>query len=199
MRRKETDRYIKWLLTFAGSFIAGILIMNLAKMYFLTDAGVLNAGILSRIRYLNIDGTMLLRHTIFERGKIGFVLVIFATTFIGIAVSYIFVIWQGMLMGMLITASVIRYGLKGVLLVMAGVFPQQLLLIPAWVMLLNWCCQLCCKFYFPHKDCEPALSQKHYLIRKGVVLLWIIGVIIIGCILESYVNPIILTELLKIF
>lgn len=199
MGRRETERYLKWLFAFAGSFIAGILIMNITKNYFISDGGILNSTILSRIKYLNVDGTMLLRYIIFERVKIAFILIIFSTTFIGIAASYIFVMWQGVLAGMFFTAAIIRYGFKGILLLLAGIFPQQILLIPAWVMLLNWCCQLCCKFYFPQKDLEMVSNQKHYLVRKGIILLWIIGVVIIGCILESYVNPIILNELLKIF
>jgi hypothetical protein len=159
----------------------------------------LNASTLSRIKYLDVDGTVLLRYTLFERAKIAFVLVIFSTTFIGIAASYMFVIWQGTLIGMFITAAVIRFGLKGILLMLVGALPQQLLLIPAWVMLLNWCCQLCCKFYFPHKDREAMANLSHYLVRKGITLLWIIGVVIIGSILESYVNPILVTELLGVF
>ena len=199
MARRETERYLKWLFTFAGSFIAGIFIMNIAKSYFLSDGGILNPGTLSRLKHLTVDGTMLLRYTLFERTKIAFILIIFSTTFIGIAAAYVFVIWQGFLTGMFLTAAVIHYGFKGILLMIAGVFPQQLLLIPAWIMLLEWCCQLCCKFYFPHKDKEISVNQRHYLVRKGVILLWIIGVVIIGSILESYVNPIILSELLNVF
>ncbi|MCL2051708.1 MAG: stage II sporulation protein M [Lachnospiraceae bacterium] len=199
MARRETERYLKWLLTFAGSFIAGILIMNIAKTYFLSDGGILNSSTLSRIKYLNVDGTMLLRYTLFERLKTAFILIIFSTTFIGIIASYLFVAWQGVLTGMFLTAAVIRYGFKGILLFFAGVFPQQLLLVPAWIMLLNWGCQLCMRFYFPNRVTEKAPTQKHYLLRKGAILLWIFGVVIIGSILESYVNPIILTELLKIF
>ena len=199
MGRRETERYLKWLFAFAGSFIAGILIMNIAKSFFLGDGGILNSSALSRIKYLNVEGAMLLRFTLFERTKIAFVLVIFSTTFIGIAASYLFVVWQGILSGMLFTAAVIRYGLKGIVLILAGIFPQQLLLIPAWVMLLNWCCQLCCKFYFPHKDNEMVANQRHYLMRKGMILIWIMGIVVIGSILESYVNPIILSELLNIF
>ena len=199
MKRRETERYLKWLFTFAGSFIVGILIMNIGRYYFLSDDGILNFTTLSRIKYLNVNGTMLLRYTLFERFKIVFILIIFSTTFIGICFSYIFVAWQGVLAGMLLSASVIRYGFRGIILVLAGIFPQQLLLVPAWIMLLNWCYQLCCKFYFPHKDVETSLNQRHYLVRKSLILLWIIGVVIIGCILESYVNPIVLTEAIKIF
>jgi len=199
MGRRETERYLKWLFAFALSFFSGILIMNITKVYFLSDDGILNFGTLSRLRYLRVDGTMLLRYTLLERLKTAFVLIVFSTTFIGIAASYIFVIWQGALTGMLLTAAVIRYGFKGIILVLAGSFPQQILLIPAWIMLLNWCYQLCSKFYFPNRDTEIVSNQRHYLARKCIILLWIVGVVIIASILESYVNPIILTELLKLF
>ncbi len=196
----EADRYLYWLFVFAGGFVVGIFAMNLAKDFFLSDGGILNINALNRIKYLEVDGAALLRYVLGEKAKIFFLLVILSTTFAGIASSYGFVLWQGVLTGMFITAATIRYGMKGILLMIAGMFPQQLLLVPAWVMLLNWCCQLCCHFYYPHKDCEPEYSnRKRYAVRKGVTFLWITGVVIIGSILECYVNPILITEVLKIF
>ncbi len=202
MSRKtgEGDRYLNWLYMFAGGFIVGIFIMNLAKNFFLSDGGILNINSLNRIKYLDVDGAALLRYVLTERAGMVFLLVILSTTFVGIASSYVFVLWQGTLTGMFITASTIRYGMKGILLMLAGMFPQQLLLVPAWVMLLNWCCQLCCKFYYPHKDYEPGgWNKNRYLIRKSIMFLWIIGVVIIGSILECYVNPILVSEILNIF
>ena len=199
-RAGESERYINWLYLFAGGFVAGIFIMNIGKNFFLDNGGILNINALNRIKYLEVDGSALFRYVLKERAGGVFLLTIMATTFIGIAASYLFVLWQGALTGMFITAATIRYGMKGVLLMLAGMFPQQLLLVPAWVMLLNWCCQLCCKFYYPHKDYETGYRNKNsYLIRKGVMFLWIIGVVIIGSILECYVNPILVTELLNIF
>ena len=173
--------------------------MNVAKNYILVDDGILNISTLSRIRYLNVNGTMLLRYTLFERFKSAFILIILSTTFLGISALYFFVMMQGVLSGMFLTAAVIRYGFRGILLLLAGIFPQQLLLIPAWIMLLNWCYHLCCKFYFPERDVGLNSNQSHFLLRKCIFLLWIMAVVIIGSILESYVNPIILSEVLKLF
>ncbi len=199
-RTGESDRYLNWLYMFAGGFIAGIFIMNFGKTFFLSDGGILNINALNRIKYLDVDGTALLRYVLKERAGMVFLLVILATTLAGIISSYVFVLWQGALTGMFITAATIRYGMKGILLMLAAMFPQQLLLVPAWIMLLNWCCQLCCKFYYPHKDYDPEYGNRNrYLIRKGILFLWIIGVVIIGSILECYVNPILVSEILKIF
>jgi hypothetical protein len=185
---------------FAGGFIIGIIVMNMGKTFLLAEGGVLNIHSLNRMKYLEVDGTALLRFVLSERAAIIALLVVLATTFAGIAASYLFTFGQGALIGMFITAATIRYGLKGILLIIVGLFPHQLLLIPAWVMLLNWCCQLCCKFYFPAKDCElDYANRRRYLLKKGVWLLWIIGVVIIGSILECYVNPILVTEILNIF
>lgn len=199
-RTGDAERYLIWLYVFAGGFIIGIFMMNIGKTFFLNDGGILNIHSLNRIKYLAVDGPALLRYILSERAGMIFLLVLLATTFVGIIASYLFTLWQGMLMGMFITAATIRYGMKGILLIIAGMFPHQLLLIPAWVMLLNWCHQLCCKFYFPAKDYESGyLNRNHYLIRKGVWFLWIIGVVIIGSVLECYVNPILVTEILNIF
>lgn len=199
-RAGESDRYLNWLYMFAGGFIAGIFLMNIGKNFFLSDGGILNISALNRIKYLEVDGSALLRYVLKERSGVIFLLVILSTTFVGVAASYAFVLWQGALVGMFITAATIRYGMRGILLMLAGMFPQQLLLVPAWIMLLNWCCQLCCKFYYPHKDYEPAYRNRNrYMVRKGVLFLWIVGVVIIGSILECYVNPILISEILNIF
>lgn len=199
-RRGESERHWNWLYIFAGGFIIGIFIMNAGKNFFLNDGGILNISALNRIRYLDVDGGALLRYILGERAGIIFLLVVLSTTFVGVIATYVFVLGQGVLVGMFITAATIRYGMKGVLLTLVGMFPQQLLLVPGWVMLLNWCCQLCCSFYYPHKDYEPSYRNRNqYLLRKGIFFLWTLGVVIIGSILECYVNPILMTELLKIF
>ena len=42
-------------------------------------------------------------------------------------------------------------------------------------------------------------SKKQQLVRQGILLVWIGAVVIIGCILESYVNPILVFDLVKLF
>lgn len=41
--------------------------------------------------------------------------------------------------------------------------------------------------------------RRQQLLHQGILLMWIMLVMLIGCILESYVNPILISDLIKIF
>jgi len=96
-----------------------------------------------------------------------------------------------------------RYGLKGILLIVGAFLPQYIFYVPAFWMLLNWGYHICCVMYFPARVYDekeyPFRSRKNFWLRQGLQLMTIFLVVIIGIVLESYVNPIFLTKILKIF
>lgn len=199
-RQEKNGIYRLWFTIFFISFLAGVLFMNLCSESFLNEEGIFNPVAMSRMKYMEVDHNSFFRYVLPMRIKPFLLLGLISTTCIGILAGYFCIVWQGLMTGMIITAALIRFGMKGLLLILAGVFPQQLLLIPAGIMMLSWCYQNCCFLYFPHKCMWPGYKsrQKQYL-RQAGVLLWIFGVVIIGCILECYVNPILISDLIKIF
>lgn len=122
-----------------------------------------------------------------------------STTYLGIVIAYGVAALQGMMLGMVITVAVIRFGLKGILLVLSSFFPHQLLLIPAGAMMLIWCCQNCRVLYFDRRTIWNGELKKKYFLRQLIMLVWILMVVMIGCILESYVNPMLLMDVVKFF
>lgn len=192
--------YRIWFYVFWCSFFGGILLMNFGSAYFLKENGIFGSASLNRIQYLEVDNGSFFWYVLQERLKMAFLLGLLSTTCLGIAATYLCVIRQGALIGMMITAAMIRFGTKGILLILAGLFPQQLLLTPAYIMLLCWCYQNCCFLYYPGKCSQRFYSnkKKQYL-HQAVMLLWIAAVLIIGCILEGYVNPMLLSDMVKIF
>lgn len=200
MKQERNGVYRMWFAVFSAGFLTGVLIMNLCSGRFLNEEGIFNAASISRMKYLEVDNSSFFRYVLGQRVRIFFFLGLTSTTCIGIAAAYLSIIWQGLVTGMIITAAIIRFEMKGMLLILAGVFPQQLLLIPAGIMMLCWCYQNCCFLYYPHKCLWPLYrnKQKQYL-RQAGILLWIAGVVVIGCILECYVNPILISDLIKIF
>lgn len=196
----QSERYRNLIIIFTIGFMIGIFLMNISQEFFLSDDGILNLSTISRLKYIEVDNSSFLYYVSKERVKIILLLCLLATTYVGIASVYCFILWQGFMVGMFFTAAIIRYGLKGILLLCIGLLPQQLLLVPAWILLSNWCCQICCKIYFPYKMSESEnYIKSHYFLRKGLSLLWIILVVIIGCILECYVNPILVFEFFSFF
>lgn len=192
MYKMERNKlYLLWLYLFMGSFLVGILIMNFLSEQMLTESGIFNQTTINRLKYLEIDGKQFFPYVLKSRIKEYLLLILLSTTGIGLIGIYLDIVWTGLLTGMFLTATAIKFGMKGMLLIVAGILPHQLLLFPAGFMLLGWCYENCCQKCFPNK--------KEYYIRQGIILVWIFAVLLIGCILESYVNPLLLYEMIKIF
>jgi len=191
-RKKKRSMISFWFYLFLGGFIFGIFLMNAGWEVLLTEEGLFAASDINRLKYLDIDGGKFFPYVLKKRAESILIPVLLSTTVLSCIVVYGYLIWQGMLMGMMLTAALIRFGLKGVLLVAAGVFPHQLLLFPAMVMVLIWC-------HDRQQSNRYSSGAKLYYMQKAVSVLWICFMLLTGCILESYVNPILVSEVLKIF
>lgn len=198
-QQEKKKIYRRWLLVFGLGFFLGILIMNFGSGRFLGEGELLDTSVLGRMRYMEIDGGNFLRYELPQRFRLFLTLLFFSTTCFGIALVYLCVGWLGMLAGMLITAVIIKFGLKGILVIFAGAFPHHFLFIPAAFMMLCWCCQTCSTLYFPGKSVwRPYRDKgKQYLHQAGM-LLWIFFIVAIGCIMECYVNPILVSDIIKL-
>lgn len=196
----KNNIYMLWFYLFFGSFLLGVVVMNLGNEIFLSEEGIFSTASINRLKYIEIDSGSFFKYVLKHRMGEGAILILLSTTGIGLMSVYACIVWQGVLAGMTITAATIRFGMKGVLLILGSVFPHQLLLIPAQIMLLGWCYENCSRGRFLGKYTVPYYnSKKQQLLRQGIILLWIGMAILIGCILESYVNPILISDLIKIF
>lgn len=201
MNKTEKSRvYRIWLYLFLGSFLAGVLIMNMANDALLGEEGIFSSASLYRLKYIEIDEGSFFRYVLGQRMGEYAIMLLLSTTMLGMIAAYAAVLWQGLMTGMIITAAIIRYGIKGILLILGGMFPHQCLLIPAGVMLLGWCLENYNRIHICGKGVAPYFrNRRQQLLHQGISLLWILLVLLIGCILESYVNPILISDLIKIF
>lgn len=199
-QRERSNLYRKWFVIFAVSFLFGILLMNGFRETLLTSNGIFNDTAVNRLKYAEVNSGNFFWYVLKKRMKGYLLFGLLSTTFLGFFTVYAEMIRQGVLMGMTMTAAVIRFGVKGMLFIFASFFPQQLLLIPAGIMMLLWAYQNCTFLYFPSRNLWPAYrSAKRQWFRQFLMVLWIFGVVIIGCVLESYVNPLIMTDVSKFF
>ncbi len=196
----QKDIYLSWFYLFIGSFLAGVFIMNMGNEALLPENGLFSASSVNRLKYIEIDNNRFFQYVLKHRMGEGAVLILLSSTGIGVLSIYACIIFEGMLTGMTITAAIMRFGVKGLLLLLGGMFPHQLLLIPAAIMLLGWCYENCSREHNQGEYISAYYgSRKQRFLRQGIGLLWIMTVILIGCILESYVNPILISDLVKIF
>ncbi len=186
-------------------FLSGLLFMHAGKKVLLENTGLLSENLLYAVKYAPVDSNAFFLYVLQKRLGYALILAVLSTTWLGLAAVWTCAAWLGLSFGMLVMASLLRYGLKGILLIAVGVFPQAFVYFPAAILLLRWSYEFCLSIYFPEKLQESGglhgdKSGKYVLIRqKGVKFILLLGVVIIGCLLESYVNPTLMLNLLKIF
>ena len=78
-----------------------------------------------------------------------------------------FALWAGTMAGVFLSVASIRYGMKGIALVLAGILPQYLLLVPACIMLMNWCYKICTALYHPENLWISGMAPKTIFDAKG--------------------------------
>lgn len=181
---------------FLAGMLAGGVLLYMGKNILLTDSGFLGEEMLYQMKYMTVDSNAFLWYVLAGRLKSVMIAAVLATTYLGLVTICTMAAWYGMTMGMFITAAITRYGLKGVLLTVVGIFPQYLVYIPAFYFLMLWCERVCRVIYF---EKTVILQDKSVFVIKLLQLAGLILAVIAGCMMESYVNPVLLGGLLKIF
>ncbi len=186
--------------TLLFGFFAGILGMILKKESLLYHTGFLDSYTLSPVKFLEPDTRELLENILIQRLGAVILLVILSTTYLGCIVAYLYQIWSGLAMGILAAGSMIRYGGKGILLIIGSLLPQQIIFIPAFLLLSAKCCELCKIMYFRGVTGSLSGKERYRLLAKKMLhMAGVIMVVITGCFIECYVNPKILKFILQFF
>lgn len=181
---------------FLAGLVAGILIMNFGKGILLEDTGLLDEYTLYHMRDMAVDSSALFVYVLRRRfGKLA-VLSIMATTYLGLIVCSGAAFWYGFLAGSFLAAGVLRFGVKGILLVLAGTMPQFLFYLPAFYVLLLWCEEVYRSIYQKKGYVPDATAPTPA--RRVLKLLCVCIAVFLGCVLESFANPAILMSFLKI-
>lgn len=176
-----------------GLFL-GILFVNFRHEIWIRDDGLLSAAMLEQMRNSDPDSTFLFGYILRHRLLPIFFLLILSSTIIGFPIICGYVCYLGASAGCLLSVAVIRYGIKGLFFVAAGIFPQAFLLVPGYLLLFVWGIERS-----GGNEYEQRLYGKQFVMKKGIRLLGILIIILTGCLLESYVNPSVLHIFLKIF
>ena len=181
---------------FLVGILAGIFIMNMGKGILLENTGLLDEYALYHMKYMTVNGNALFYYVLRQRMGTLIIMAVSATTYLGLVVCLGMTFWYGMAAGAFLSALVIRYGMKGILFALTGVMPQYLLYVPAMLALLFWSESLCRSIYFRN----TAYGEENTALPKRLLRLTIISLTVLaGCFLESFVNPHLLSGLLKIF
>lgn len=197
---EEGEQMAKLLYTLLFGFFAGILGMILKKESLLYNTGFLDSYTLGPVKYLQPDTGKLLVTIFMQRLGAAVLLIILATTYLGSVTAYLYQFWSGLAIGILSAGSVLRYGAKGILLAAGSLFPQQLILIPAFLILSAKCSGLCRTMYFQGGSGRVSGGEKAgFILRRALNMITCVMIIAAGCFLEAYINPRILKAILQLF
>ena len=193
-KRIGTGR-IPVLQLFVVGILAGILIMNIGESILLDNTGLFDEDVLYHMKYMTVDYNALFCYVLRKRLMTILILAVLSTTYLGLAICVGTVLWYGTAAGGLLAVMMVRYGVKGILLAAACLFPQYLFYFPAMFAFWGWGESVYGSIYL-RGSLEP---EKNIFIKKMGQLAGIIGMTIAGCAMEGFINPLILTGLLKIF
>lgn len=200
-QRYVTDsRHISWLCLFLGGFLIGTFVLNIRQELVMQNMELLDASSLSRLRYMQIDSGAFFVFLLRKRLGAALWLCLLSTTYLGCLAVSGYAVYTGMLAGVVLSVASLRYGLMGIILMLVSVLPQYLLLVPAGILLMRWCCQVCNALYHPERNKDMRYgTRKQYLCRRMVQLMVILLIIFTGCLLEGYLNPLLLSGFLNLF
>ncbi|RDU25236.1 stage II sporulation protein M [Anaerosacchariphilus polymeriproducens] len=185
------------LCIFSGGFLLGIIITNIFGKNYVEEMGILSDYFIQRYKYASISSDELFFYVLKRRAIV--IAGIWAMGFsaLGVFSVWLFIGWFGFSIGTLLTASIIRFGVGGILFSLGAIIPHYLIYVPVLSVLIGKVYCTCLKIYYPTKVMEYQNKKKIYLEYFATFLL-ISVVCIIGVLLESYVNPMIFKKVLRI-
>ena len=178
-------------------FTVGIIAANIMNRQQIDGYNIWSTYFVDKFKYSSIRPLELFYYILEERFPVLILLFLFAISNWGKLAGTIFLSWQSFTAGFLMTAAVIAYGAKGILLMGAAVFPQYLIYFPIYIAYIYLAAFLRGK----HKadgGISKAAGKKEYILFLSICL-FMVGLYITGIFLESYVNPYLLKKILKIF
>ncbi len=173
-------------MVFFVSFFLGILWANLLQENSRNRFFMLNEYYLQQFKYAKIDYNDLLLYVLENRLPIWILVLLLSFTAAGILTQVFFVGYYGVSFGFLCVIAITNFGWKGFLYMGGFLLPHYLFYLPCYLMFL--------KVFYRKKE-GISVEQKTLMLQIGMMIL----LLVIGILVESYVNPPMLLKMLKIF
>lgn len=168
---------------FLACFFIGIVLANLLGVDGFQKNGSLTRYYLKQFQYTTVQPLDLLWHVGCSRLTLFLALLALGTIPRGKAVHILFVAWSGFAYGYFCVLSIGAFGAKGLLLCLVALVPQFLLYVPAYLGLVR-------------------LSERHREHRgwqRLAAVVFLLAALMIGILLEAYINPLIVQKMLSFF
>ena len=168
------------LVFFMPGFLLGIIYVNFIAKKYMAEPGIFSDYFLEQFRSASVEAREYIWYLLKIRAVPFLTLIGLSFTKARKVSSVLFLLWTGIAFGILISAAVLNMGIKGSLLCVAGLFPQFLFYIPAYLVLL-WHCYM--------------VPQNSWNRQKTIFTSLMMTV---GIMMELYVNPILVKAFLSV-
>ena len=167
----------KFLAFFMPGFFLGIIYVNFVAKKYMAEPGIFSDYFLDQFVQIEINVREYILYLLRLRVLPLLALSVLSFTKVRRVSAVLFLFWTGLSGGILISSAAAEMGIRGSLLCITALFPQFLLYIPAYLILLWYCYE----------------APRNRWNRQKTV--FIVLAVSAGIILEAYVNPI----LVKVF
>lgn len=199
---KELKKYVKNLrlveiavLIFLAGAIIGVICGKLLEASYSTGLTELYTEFFHNVGNVSINEAHLLQVIVIRNCKTFFISLIICTTIAGIPYIICYFVYKGFVTGFLLYFTLAQYKLKGLLFFLLYLFPQALVYVPVMLYLLL-------KGYDMNRQLHHSLKSKGSTKRMLVNLLpnfiTLLVLLLVGSILEAYVNSSILQKVLPL-
>ena len=167
MRIRENKKH--FILFYMLGFFIGIVYANLMSKDYITSMGIFNEFFLSQYMQADVDVAEYIWYVVRIRVALVAVICALGCTRLRKLVVVLFLLWTGFSSGMIMTSSVLKMGVKGIILCLIALTPHFIFYIAGYM-------------------------ESRWNLSKTVSFLLFIAV---GILLECYVNPVIMQMFLK--
>jgi stage II sporulation protein M len=184
------------LLLIIGLFL-GVLCANIFRENYMNQMQLYEDDVFSKIAASNIDYTGFFGYVLSKNFSNFIIFWLLSITILGVPYMAIKVTSFGFFTGFFISAVTMQYGFKGVLLVLAYIFPQGLLYLPISLVCLYKGFELCRTIYSENRNNFGGILK---LLRKYLIIIVLLAVaLFVASVLEAYPGAYLLKQALGSF
>jgi len=184
------------IILFLG-ILLGIIFARLFKGFYWNQIDLLDSNYFSKIKNVTIDYPVLFRYVLWKNFRIFILFWIFSATALGIPYITLSILYGGFQGGFFITVILMRYSLKGILLIFGYTFPHYIIYIPIALLCLRSGYWLSRSMYYDTKMSKKGRTDR--ILKHLIVILILSVALMLGGLLETYAGSFILKKILLLF
>ena len=182
--------YFLVLSVFVIGIVAGSFSIKILNQYQKEELTSYIQGFFTILNIEKIDNWLLFKNSLFSNLKTIFLLWVFGVTVIGIPFILGVLAIRGYILGFTVGFFISEFGFRGLILSISAILPQNVIMVPALMIIgvisLNFSLTV-----FRRKKITISDFLRLFLVYTMIIYLLSLF-IVIGCFVESYINPVFL-------